>query len=98
VVATGDTFIISAQKRDELRSRLGADAVEMEGAAIAQICYQRGIGHIVIRGICDTADKKALEDANTFQDIACNNSATVVLKMMELMESQQLLGQGRQKQ
>lgn len=98
VVATGDTFIMSPQKRAELRRRLSADVVEMEGAAVAQICYQQGISHIIIRGISDTADEKAVQDADTFENIACENSAAVVLKMMELMESQQLSGQGRQKQ
>ena len=92
VVVTGDTFIMSPQKKAELRNRLGADAVEMEGAAIAQICYQRGISHIVIRGISDTADEKAVQDMGIFQNIAIENAAAVVCKMAELIKTQSQTG------
>jgi adenosylhomocysteine nucleosidase len=93
VVVTGDTFIMSQRKKTELFGRLGADAVEMEGAAIAQICYQRGIAHIVIRGISDTADEKAAVDVDTFQNIAIENAAAVVCEMAELMATQARTGQ-----
>jgi adenosylhomocysteine nucleosidase len=92
VVVTGDTFIMSPQKRVDLQKRLGADAVEMEGAAIAQVCYQRRIPHLVIRGISDTADEKADKDVNTFQSIALGNAAKVTCKMVELMTVQQPAG------
>ena len=92
VVVTGDTFIMSPQKRIDLQKRLGADAVEMEGAAIAQVCYQRRIPHLVIRGISDTADEKADKDVNTFQSIALENAAKVTCKMVELMTVQQPAG------
>jgi len=92
VVVTGDTFIMSPQKRIDLQKRLGADAVEMEGAAIAQVCYQRRIPHLVIRGISDTADEKADKDVNAFQSIALENAAKVTCKMVELMTVQQPAG------
>ena len=41
VIVTGDSFIASTEKCAELRKKLEADAVEMEGAAVAQLCYQR---------------------------------------------------------
>ena len=68
---------------------------EMEGAAIAQVCYQRGIPHLVIRGISDTADEKADKDVNTFQNIALGNAAKVTCKMVDLMTEQQPAGQRR---
>jgi len=88
VIVTGDTFIMSPQKRIDLQKRLGADAVEMEGAAIAQICYQRKIPHLVIRAISDTADEKADKDVNTFQNIAIGNAVNITCKTVELMEAQ----------
>jgi len=92
VIVTGDTFITSPKKKAELLGGLGADAVEMEGAAIAQICYQGGIAHIVIRGISDTADEKAAADVNTFQNIAIENAAAVVCEMAELLGTQAQTG------
>jgi adenosylhomocysteine nucleosidase len=37
VIATGDLFISSASKKTQLYKQLHADAVEMEGAAVAQV-------------------------------------------------------------
>jgi len=85
VIASGDTFIMSPQKKIDLQKRLGADAVEMEGAAIAQICYQQGVPLLIIRGISDAADEKADKDVDTFQNVAIKNAVKVTCKMMELM-------------
>lgn len=84
-VVTGDIFVVSAAKCDELRRKLGADAVEMEGAAVAQICYQQNTPCIVIRSISDKADEKAIEDVNKFYKIAAKNSASLVAKMVEFL-------------
>ena len=83
VVVTGDIFVASPQKCEELRKTLGADAVEMEGAAVAQICYQLGIPCIVIRSISDNANEKATEDMEKFSKIAAMNSASMVVGIVE---------------
>lgn len=84
VVVTGDAFIASAEKCTELRDRLGADAVEMEGAAVAQICYQRNVPCIVIRSISDKANEKAVEDVEKFYKMAARNSASLVVEMVAM--------------
>jgi len=88
VVVTGDAFIASADKCKELRKRLEADAVEMEGAAVAQICYQRRISHLVIRSISDNADEGAVLDKQTFYIMAVKNSAALVAEIVDLMASE----------
>ncbi|NQT04295.1 MAG: 5'-methylthioadenosine/adenosylhomocysteine nucleosidase [Planctomycetes bacterium] len=85
VVVTGDSFIASADKCDELRKKLNADAVEMEGAAVAQLCYQRGIGYLVIRSISDNADEGAVLDKQTFYILAAKNSSSLVIEMLGLL-------------
>src|SRR4029077_10402817 len=40
LIVTGDVFVTDPARRDELRSVLGATAVEMEGAAVVQACRQ----------------------------------------------------------
>ena len=88
VVVTGDAFIASADKCAELRKKLKADAVEMEGAAVAQICYQRQIPHVVIRSISDNADEGAVLDKQMFYILAARNSADLVADIVGLIGSQ----------
>ena len=85
VIVTGDVFIASTAKSAQLRERLGADAVEMEGAAVAQVCYQHKIPCIVIRGISDMAGENSLENVNKFLEIAASNSANLVAEMVILL-------------
>jgi adenosylhomocysteine nucleosidase len=88
VVVTGDVFVASAEKGAELREKLNADAVEMEGAAVAQLCYQRQIPHLVVRSISDKADTTARVDSMLFQEMAAKNSAALIAKITELLPSQ----------
>ena len=53
-IATVDQFVASAARRRAIRARFGADACEMEAAAVAQVCRQLGIPWVVIKGISDT--------------------------------------------
>lgn len=84
IVVTGDVFVASAAKVAELRRKLGADAVEMEGAAVAQVCYQRRKPCIVIRSISDKADEESLVDVDRFTMLAAVNSAALVAQMVEM--------------
>jgi len=85
VVVTGDAFIASTDKCIELRKKLNADAVEMEGAAVAQICYQRQIRHLIIRSISDNADEGAVLDKQTFYIMAAKNSSSLVIELVGLL-------------
>jgi len=67
--------------------KLKANAVDMEGAAVAQICYQRKIPHLVIRSISDKGDQKAREDSTMFQEMAAKNSASFIVEIVGLLDS-----------
>ncbi len=82
-VVTGDTFVASESACAEFAEKLGADAVEMEGAAVAQLCYQRDVGCLIIRSIADKADESAIVDKQKFYATAAKNSATLVARMIE---------------
>ncbi|UCG51821.1 MAG: 5'-methylthioadenosine/adenosylhomocysteine nucleosidase [Candidatus Latescibacterota bacterium] len=90
VIATGDAFIASDPKKKELRDRLGADAVEMEGAAVAQVCFQFGVPCLVVRSISDLADASAVNDVERFYRIAADNSASFVLVVVGLIAREEL--------
>jgi adenosylhomocysteine nucleosidase len=83
VIATGESFVASPAKRRELRARLGAAAVEMEGAAVAQICRELRTPCLVVRSLSDRADSTAVSDAERFYRIAAENSAALVSAMAE---------------
>jgi adenosylhomocysteine nucleosidase len=81
-VVTGDVFVASKGKSEELAKELGASAVEMEGAAVAQLCYQRNIGCLIIRSVSDKADRSAVIDKQLFYTMAAKNSADLVVKIV----------------
>lgn len=69
LIASGDEFINSRSRLLELRKALPALlAVEMEGAAVAQVCAEFGVPFAVIRTISDTADEDAPIDFMQFID------------------------------
>jgi adenosylhomocysteine nucleosidase len=49
VVTASDLFGVSDEKIADMRRKLDPDIMEMESAAIAQVCAQLGVPHIVFR-------------------------------------------------
>jgi len=86
-IVTGDAFVASAVKRAELRRRFQADAVDMEGAAVAQVCYQLELPYLVVRSVSNTADSDVHMDTARFNEVAAHNSARYVLRIVELLEA-----------
>jgi hypothetical protein len=72
----------------ELRTNFNADGVEMEGAAVAQICSQYGIPSLVIRSITDRADGSSYTDYHNFVRIAAQNSSAFVIAILNQLQSQ----------
>ena len=60
LIASGDQFINSHAKLQTLRDALpGLRAVEMEGAAVAQVCHEFNVPFAVVRAISDGANEEA---------------------------------------
>jgi adenosylhomocysteine nucleosidase len=69
LVASGDRFVSTHAESDRLRTLLpDALAVEMEGAALAQVCHDFGRPFAVVRTISDRADDEAHGDFQRFVD------------------------------
>lgn len=67
LIASGDQFISSAARINALGAALpGLLAVEMEGAAVAQTCFELGVPFAVIRTISDNANEEAATDFMRF--------------------------------
>jgi adenosylhomocysteine nucleosidase len=84
VIASGDKFFASAGDVEELRQRLPAvSCVEMEGAAVAQVCEEYAIRFGVVRTISDTADENSVHDFPRFaREIARHYSVGVLSRFL----------------
>jgi adenosylhomocysteine nucleosidase len=85
IVVTGDQFISSAARVEQLRATFNADATEMEGAAVAQVCHQQKVPCLVIRSLSDKADENARNDMLSFYKTAARNSAALVVAIIAEM-------------
>ena len=82
IIASGDQFVSSAERKQYIVDNFGAIACEMEGAAIAHVCYVNGVRCVVIRAISDSADGTAHMDYGEFVKIAAANSAKILKKCL----------------
>ncbi|MBN3856107.1 5'-methylthioadenosine/adenosylhomocysteine nucleosidase [Paraburkholderia sp. Ac-20340] len=81
LVISGDQFVASAAAVRALREALpDALAVEMEGAAIAQVCYEYGVPCAVVRTISDTADEHASASFSSFLTDIAGTYSTGILR------------------
>ncbi|HSI52550.1 MAG TPA: 5'-methylthioadenosine/adenosylhomocysteine nucleosidase [Ramlibacter sp.] len=80
LVASGDRFVSTTAESRALQAALpDALAVEMEGAAFAQVCHDYGVPFAAVRTISDRADDEAHGDFLTFiQEVASRHSAAIV--------------------
>jgi len=83
VIASGDQFISGGERKEFIKNTFGADACEMEGASVAQVCFVNGVRFCVVRAISDGADGESHMDYPTFAAAAAKNSAAAVLDFME---------------
>jgi len=87
-VATGDQFISSEEKRVWIERVFRADCVEMEGAAVGQICVSNNVPFIVVRSLSDLANEHAEVDFEAFVLYAAKNSSMLVKEMLRLLSAQ----------
>lgn len=56
IIASGNYFVDTPEQVDKAVHDTGADAVEMEGAAVAHVAARNGVPALVIRALSDNAD------------------------------------------
>lgn len=53
-IVSGDIFCTDVSMKDKIRKKFNAEAIEMEGAAVAQVCKLCNVPFVVVRGISDS--------------------------------------------
>lgn len=83
IIASGDQFVSQAEKIKVLDEEVpGTLAVEMEGASVAQVCFEHDVPFMIIRTISDRADHAAPVDFPKFvSSIATHYSMGIVEKL-----------------
>ncbi|WP_152654706.1 5'-methylthioadenosine/S-adenosylhomocysteine nucleosidase [Oceanobacillus sp. CFH 90083] len=83
MIATGDSFMQRADQIAVVRERFPEMlALEMEAAAIAQVCYQYKTPFVIIRALSDIAGKESSVSFDAFLEKAAKNAANVIIKML----------------
>ena len=84
LIASGDRFVSAAEEARLLHATLSEAghaplAVEMEGAAVAQVCHDYGIPYAAMRTISDRADDTAHVDFPKFVNEVASRYALAIL-------------------
>ena len=77
-VVSGDQFVSSGEKKEQLIRVFDAKCTEMEGAAIAHAAYLNKISCVIIRAISDKADNSAVVDYPSFEAAAIRHSVRLI--------------------
>lgn len=83
IIATGDIFCTDIEMKNKIFSKFDADCVEMEGAAIAQVCYLDNIPFIVIRSISDSPNGNNEIDFDKFVELASKRCANILREFLK---------------
>lgn len=81
LIVSGDRFVATGAESTALRQALPhALAVEMEGAAVAQVCHDCAIPFAAVRTISDRADDAAHVDFMRFIDQVASHYSAAILE------------------
>ncbi|HEX8785536.1 MAG TPA: 5'-methylthioadenosine/adenosylhomocysteine nucleosidase [Telluria sp.] len=95
LVGSGDQFVNDRERIQALSGALpGLLAVEMEGAAVAQVCFELGVPYGVIRTISDNANENAATDFMRFvKSVAARYAFYIVRQFCRQVQASKASGQ-----
>lgn len=82
-IASWDQFIADKEKKEKIIEICHPACVEMEGAAIAQVCYVNKIPFIILRCMSDCADEQGTQTYEFNDKTAAALSSTLVKHFLE---------------
>ena len=81
-IASGDIFVTAPDMSKKINSKFEADCCEMEGAAIAQVCFLDNVPFIVVRSISDAPNDNNKVDYESFVGVASQKVARFVKEFL----------------
>jgi len=85
LIGTGDSFMQDPSRVDKVRADFPQLlAVDMEAAAVAQVCMKFNVPFVVIRALSDIAGKESSQSFEAFLEVAAKNSSLMVRAMLKL--------------
>jgi adenosylhomocysteine nucleosidase len=87
LVISGDRFVSTASEARALLTALpDALCVEMEGAAVAQVCHDYQLPYVAVRSISDRADDSAHQDFEAFlRDVAAPLAQQLIPRLLQML-------------
>ena len=85
-ICSGDFFGVTEAKIMDIRSKLGSDLIEMEGSAVAQVCYQMGVPHLVIRSGSNEAQPDPGTAYRSMGQIAAHQAARFTMHFLAQLD------------
>ncbi len=87
IIATGDQFVADPERKEWISKTFKADALEMEGAAVAVVCDSLEVPFFILRAISDSADMDASFNFDEFLESSAKISADFILSMVDKINS-----------
>jgi len=84
-ILTGDVFLQCSETRKALFERFGAQAIEMEGGAVAQVAEQFEIPALVVRCLSDLAGETGQKLHSVFLKKAAESSFQTVQTILNVL-------------
>ena len=83
IIATGDKFVSDSEERLSIGKEFSARACEMEGGAMAQVCYRARVPFAILRSISDDIGHNTTVDFNEFKVMAAKKTVDVLSDILK---------------
>lgn len=86
IIATGDQFVCTTERKDFIANTFNASALEMEGGSVAVTCDALGVPFFILRAISDAADMDASFSFDEFMISSAKISANFIMDMVKKID------------
>lgn len=89
LIGSADVFVNALEKQNQIAEQMPSTlCVEMEGAAVAQVCYEYEVPFAIFRIISDRADSKAELNFNEFlSEISPNYGSAILTRLLNYLSN-----------